>query len=261
MKVFSYLLFTFGANNKTKRQMETIEQPKPKPSFGNSFSQGWVTMQKYFLILFLVTLVLFIIMGPPQSIRWNINPSHGHHPWDWWHFPGYGLIALGMVAVLMILIGLAYSFLIVPIFKFGGRMMFVQAVRDIRPDFNLLVSGFRENYLGIVLANLLVVALVMLGTILLIIPGIIVACRLAFVSYLVMDKKLDPIQAVEESWRLTRGYGWTVFFMAIVSFFIFIAGICLLVVGIFPAAIWVSSSFAALYDSVQAEKSVAPVQA
>jgi len=26
----------------------------------------------------------------------------------------------------------------------------------------------------------------------------------AFVSYIVMDKKLDPIEAVELSWRLTR---------------------------------------------------------
>jgi len=118
----------------------------------------------------------------------------------------------------------------------------------------MLVNGFRQNYLGIVLANLLTAALIMLGIIALIIPGIIIACRLAFVGYLVVDKKLDPILAVEESWRMTRGHGWTIFFMAIVSFFIFIAGICLLIVGIFPAAIWVSSSFASLYEAVSTER-------
>jgi uncharacterized membrane protein len=130
--------------------------------------------------------------------------------------------------------------------------MFLQAVREIRPDFNLLVRGFRQNYLGIVLANLLTVALVMLGFIMLIIPGIIIACRLSFVGFLVMDKGLDPITAVEESWRMTRGYGWTIFGMAILSFFIIIAGLCLIVVGVFPAAAWVGSSFATLYNDVLA---------
>jgi uncharacterized membrane protein len=124
-------------------------------------------------------------------------------------------------------------------------------VRDIRPDFNKLVSGFRENYLGIVLANLLVTALVMLGFILLVIPGIIIGCRLAFTGYLVMDKNLDPIQAVEESWRMTRGHGWTIFFMAFLSIFIFIGGLCVIFVGVFPALIWINASFASLYDSVQ----------
>jgi uncharacterized membrane protein len=114
--------------------------------------------------------------------------------------------------------------------------------------------GFRENYLSIVLANLLTAALIMLGFVALIVPGIIIGCRLAFVGYLVMDKKLDPILAVEESWKMTKGHGWTIFFMAIVSFFIFIAGLCLAFVGLIPAAMWVSSSFAGLYQAVLVEK-------
>jgi len=232
--------------------METIRQEKRTPSFGNSFNQGWDVMKKYFLILFLVVLVMGFIMGPTQAFRWNLDPSHHGH-WDW-NFPDIGMIALGMFTIIFGLFALAYAFLIIPVFKYGAKMMFLQAVRDERPDFNMLIKGFRENYLGIVLANLLATALVMLGFIALIIPGIIVACRLAFVGYLVMDKKLDPILAVEESWKTTRGHGWTIFLMALVSFFIYIAGFCLLFVGIFPASIWVSSSFASLYEAVMVEK-------
>ncbi len=84
-------------------------------------------------------------------------------------------------------------------------MIFVQAVRRIKPDFEYLIKGFIENYLNIILANLLVFALVVLGLFALIIPGIIIACRLAFVPYIIMDKKLDPIEAVELSWKLTKG--------------------------------------------------------
>ena len=47
----------------------------------------------------------------------------------------------------------------------------------------------------------LVVALVAVGFIMLIIPGIIVLCRLIFVSYLVMDKNMEAMKAVEKSWR------------------------------------------------------------
>ena len=111
-----------------------------------------------------------------------------------------------------------------------------------------------ENYLHIVLANLLVFALIILGMFALIVPGIIIACRLAFVSYIVMDKKLDPIEAVELSWKLTKGHGWQIFFMGFVSFFIMIFGLILMIVGIFPAIMWVCSSFAALYESVLREK-------
>lgn len=118
-----------------------------------------------------------------------------------------------------------------------------------------------ENYLHIVLANLLVVALVVLGFFALLVPGIIIACRLSFVSYIVMDKKLDPIEAVELSWKLTKGHGWQIFFMGLTSFFIIIFGLILLIVGIFPALMWIGSSFATLYESVIREKEPVPAVA
>jgi uncharacterized membrane protein len=88
----------------------------------------------------------------------------------------------------------------------------------------------------------------------LIIPGIIIGCRLVFVSYIVMDKKLDPIEAVELSWKLTRGHGWRIFAMGITSFFIFILGLLMLIIGVLPAIMWISSSFATLYQSILIEK-------
>jgi len=133
-------------------------------------------------------------------------------------------------------------------------MIFVQAVRKIKPDFELLIRGFWENYLHIILANLMVFALVVLGLFALIVPGIIIGCRLAFTAYIVMDKKLDPIEAVELSWKLTKGHGWTIFLMGFVSFFILMGGLILMLVGILPALIWVKSSFASLYQSVLLEK-------
>ncbi len=162
--------------------------------------------------------------------------------------------ALGLAAAFLGMIGLLYYFLLVPVFKYGGKMMFVQSVRQLSPDFDMLINGFRKNYLNIVLANLLVTALVGIGIVCLFIPGIIIACRLAFTPYLVMDKGLDPIKAAEESWRLTRGHGWTIFFMGFISFFIYIAGFICFFIGVLVADMWVKSSYATLYQSVLIEK-------
>lgn len=123
-------------------------------------------------------------------------------------------------------------------------------MRDEDVDLKILFEGFKTKYLNIVLANLIVVALVIIGFVMLIIPGIIIACRLAFVPYLVMDKDLEPMRAVEKSWQMTKGHGWTIFFMAILSFFIAIAGLIVFIFGIFVSIMWIHAAFASLYQSV-----------
>jgi hypothetical protein len=241
--------------------METSNEYKLVPGFGNSFSAGWRVMTDNFLRLFLVVLILAIVTTPMKmfdfkfdmsdlhNIPWNIGHHFGH---NWSYLPAWS--AVGIFAAFFGMIAMLYSFLVKPVFEYGGSMIFVQAVRKIKPDFEYLIKGFMENYLHIILANLLVIALVVLGFFALIIPGFIIACRLAFVSYIIMDKKLDPIEAVELSWKLTKGHGWQIFFMGFVSIFIVIFGLCLLIVGIFPAMMWICSSFAALYESVLKEK-------
>jgi hypothetical protein len=245
--------------------METSNEYKLVPGFGNSFSTGWRVMMDNFLRLFLVILILAIVSSPLKMFNFHFDFSDLHNlPWNLGHnigynighnmsyFPAIGIF--GIFAAFFGLLAMLYSFLVKPVFEYGGNMIFVQAVRKTKPDFEYLIKGFMENYLHIILANLLVFALVVLGLFALIVPGIIIGCRLAFVSYIIMDKKLDPIEAVELSWKLTRGHGWQIFFMGFVSIFIVIFGLCILIVGIFPALIWICSSFAALYESVLREK-------
>jgi hypothetical protein len=244
--------------------METNNEYRLVPGFGNSFSTGWRVMMDNFLRLFLLIIVLAIVTAPLKMMNFNFDLSDFHR--GFWNHGDEGLKNLltigtfGIFAAFFGLLAMLYAFLIAPVFEFGGDMIFVQAVRKIKPDFEYLIKGFMENYLHIILANLLVFALVVLGLFALIIPGIIIGCRLAFVSYIVMDKKLDPIEAVEMSWRMTRGHGWKIFFMGFVSIFIVFFGLCMLIVGIFPALMWISSSFAALYESVLRKTEIAVEQ-
>ncbi len=238
--------------------METTNEYTFKPGVRSSFGTGWNVMMDNFLRLFLVIIVLAVVTAPFKVFNWNMDASDFHGgPWNWdgdWEHNLLNIGALGVFAAFFGFLAVLYMFLVAPVFKFGGDMIFVQAVRKIKPDFEYLIKGFMENYLHIVLANLLVAALVILGLFALIIPGIIIGCRLVFVSFIVMDKKLDAIEAVELSWKLTRGHGWKIFLMGLASFFIIIFGLILLIVGIFPAVIWIGSSFATLYESVLREK-------
>jgi hypothetical protein len=245
--------------------METSTEYKNEyklvPDFGYCLGTGWRVMMDNFLRLFLVIIILSIVTAPFKMFNFHFNLSDFHRgPWNWGpNMAGnlrhaFTLGSFGLFAAFFGLLAMLYAFLVAPIFQYGGSMIFVQAVRKIKPDFEYLIKGFMENYLSIVLANLLVFALVVLGLFALIIPGIIIGCRLVFVSYIIMDKKLDPIEAVELSWKLTRGHGWQIFLMGFVSIFIVIFGLLMLIVGIFPAIMWVCSSFASMYESVLREK-------
>jgi len=217
--------------------METLTYHDLVPSAGGSFSFAWRKMfEKAFLALLLAVIIVGLLNGPGAGLNWKMDGHHGFGP----------LLFLFPV----ILFGLAYAFLFMPIIKYGEQYLFLKAMRDEEAEIKTLFDGFKTQYLNIILANLIVAALVMIGIVMLIIPGIIIACRLAFVSYLVMDKNMEAMKAVEKSWQMTKGHGWTIFGMAIISFFICVGGLIVFFVGIIISIMWVHASFAALYLSV-----------
>lgn len=215
--------------------MENITLLIP-PSIEGSLKFGWEKLKQNFLPLLLVVFVIAVVNSPVDSIRNSTKDME-----------------MTSDKVLLQIVSAAYWLLLLPIFEYSADMMFVQAIRSQKLDFKDMLAGFR-NYLNVVLAHLLTAALIGLALIALIIPGIIVACRLAFVSYLVMDKGLDPIAAVETSWKMTDGHSWKIFGLAMTSILIFFIGLVCFIVGIFPALIWIKASFASLYESVLMEK-------
>jgi len=144
--------------------------------------------------------------------------------------------------------------MILPILKYGADFMFLKSIRNQSYKISEMFQGFRKNYLNIILATLLTVAIIGLGIVFFIVPGIIFACRLAFVPYLVLDKDLEPVAAVEKSWAMTRGYGWKIFWMAMLAIPIVIGGLLCLIIGILFAIVWIGSAFAAMYHAVDLEE-------
>ncbi len=213
--------------------METKFNRTLRAKAGSVLSYGWSVLWDKFITLFLILLVIWVA-SIPFSVMKSSEPD------------SFGTAVMGAFSIL-------YMIFILAPFKVSANFMYLKAIRGARLDVKELFDVFNV-YLNVVLAGLLQFAIIGIGFAFLIVPGIIFACRLKFVPYLVMDKQLDPVKAVEESWRLTRGHGWRIFWLFIVSFFLIIAGFIMLIFGSVIAFMWINTAFAGLYQAVLMEK-------
>lgn len=100
------------------------------------------------------------------------------------------------------LVNFVVNLLIGPMIAF----MLLQAVRGVKESVGSAFSYALKNLLRFFVANLLVVLAVIAGLILLIIPGLYIGLRLSLTSYVLVDRpELSGMDAVKESWKLTRG--------------------------------------------------------
>lgn len=216
--------------------MEKVYEGRiPEATISGSYGYAWQQLWQYFLYFFLITLIVALFESPISIVRdseMDITP----------------------VAVVLQIFAAAYYFLLFPVINYGGDLLYLHGIRNEKMEIEVLFQGFKENYLNIILAHLLKFAIIGIGFVFLIIPGIIFACRLAFVSFLVMDKNMEPIAAVEKSWEMTRGHGWKIFGMALLAIPIFIGGIICFLVGAFVSIMWIGAAFTALYHAIDLEE-------
>jgi len=214
--------------------METIDSNNPFISntlAGDNYSKGWNMAFATFIELIVVTLVVSVIQMPTSMFQIKTDN------FDWFMVP-------------IAMLGLAYGVFIAGPIKMSTSWVFLKGVRREKIEIKDMFSVFERNYWNAVLAGLIRAIIIVLGFLMLIVPGIIFACRLAFVNYLIIDEKMEALDALKASWAMTKGHGWTIFGMALLAFLIIIAGLLVLFFGVFISAMWISASFAVLYHSV-----------
>ena len=162
---------------------------------------------------------------------------------------GMGDWAQGAAGAFLTVVGIAYGILIVGPVDYGVSFSYLKASRADKLEIKNTFEAF-QNYWNAVLASLLVFVIVGIGLILLIVPGIIFACKLAFTPYLVVDQKMEVIEAVKTSWSMTKGHAWKVFLIGLLAIPICIAGLICLGVGIILSFMWIRAAFASLYHAV-----------
>lgn len=196
------------------------------PGVVSSYKNAWRQLWKNILELFLILIISWVIGLPAGAGR----------------FGGAGAVLLGILA-------LPYGILIVGPIGQGVAFAYLKAARGDELQVKDIFEVF-HNYWNAVLASLLVGAIVSVGFALLIVPGIVFACKLAFTPHLVVDRKMAVIAAVKESWRMTGGHAWKVFLIGLLAIPICIAGVICFGVGIIVAIMWVGLALASLYHAV-----------
>ena len=206
----------------------------PEASVSGAFGHSWETLKKHIPELLLV-MFLYMLLSLPVGLGRFIFPGP--------HFSDLTTGFFNLVWGLAVMMPVSY----------GCKWLWLKAVRG--EPFQVTDMFFAYQQFGnILLANILVTLIIGAGIIMLIVPGIIFACKLAFVPYLVMDRKMDAVEAIKKSWNMTKGYAGTIFWMGIVSFFVAIGGLICFVVGLLPASIWISLAFAAIYFAVEVKE-------
>ncbi|RXQ91580.1 hypothetical protein EO244_12615 [Ancylomarina salipaludis] len=207
---------------------------KVYPTASACFETAFFLMKKHFWMLILIIFVGAAIESPMWFVQQGKMNSGGIQ--ITFHF--YELIQT------------VYYLAIASIYSYGVVYVFIKVVRKQDFVFEETLLGFK-NYTRAILSRILVVLIVGLGIILLIVPGVFLACRLIFVPYLIMDKKHGVVESLKLSYYMTRGYFWTIFGMGILSFIFIILGLVFLGVGILVALVWINTAFAVFYNAAE----------
>jgi len=212
-----------------------------QPDAGTAYNIGWKVMKNYFVELLVIVIIYSLLSGPVSVIK--IEDSSFH----WYMIP-------------LVLFGMLYGLFVAGPIQYGTAGAFLKAVRGQRVQIGDMFRAFQGNYFNVVVANLVVMVIIGLGIVMLIVPGIIFACRLAFVPYLVMDRNMDVMEALRVSWDMTRGYGWQIFFIGLLAFFVVIAGLLAFFVGVFVSMIVIHAAFASMYHAVEMKDGIPVTQ-
>lgn len=124
-------------------------------------------------------------------------------------------IAIGSLIYLLLICLAGYTY-IGELILYGpltlGYVIYIACNIDTgRNDFNLLFKGF-ERFVDTLVAGLLYSVAVSVGMVLLIVPGIILACGFSMTFFLMLDdRNLSGIDALQKSWNMMKGYKWEYF--------------------------------------------------
>lgn len=222
-------------------------RPYPPEVFA-SYGNGWRQLWRHFLPLFLIGLIIFAIsiaISLPQNIA---SVTTGNE------------MVISAFAVIWTIVTIAFSIFISGPLGYGQYYAYLKAARADNAEVGDLFAAFRENYWSAVGAGLLVGIIVTVGLFFLVVPGIYFACKLAFVPYLVVDKRMSVGKAFGESWRMaSHGRAWKVFLLGLLGIPIMIVGFIVLIVGVIISTMWIYAALASLYHAIDAERN-SPVE-
>lgn len=143
----------------------------------------------------------------------------------------------GGVPILVTLVTLVLGLLnnVVSVFlSLGVTQITLNLVSGKEANVGLLFSGL-PKLLRAIGASILYTLMVMVGLILLVVPGIFLAIRFAYFMHAIVDRDKGVIDSLSYSWSLTTNNWGNIFLLGLLSFGLAIAGLLALCVGVLVA--------------------------
>jgi uncharacterized membrane protein len=182
---------------------------KQKFNFRTAIHFGWYTTWKNFLALAAVLLFMTFVNVATES---STKQASLHSLWMYIFITVVSIVIDSTLNMGLIRITLELHD--------NGRFQAADLFNCIRLIFKYLI--------GSILYSLLVI----IGLVLLVVPGIIWAIKYHFFFYLIVDKKLGPIEALEKSAQITNGAKLDLFFFFIILILINLLGALCLIIGL-----------------------------
>jgi uncharacterized membrane protein len=190
------------------------------------------------LVLFVAVLVANVVSGLGATFHWILILQNDPR------LAAIGLAVYGASS----LVGLAISIWM----QMGITRYAIKLARRQPAGFEDIFAG--DPFWSFLGAGILVGLGVFGGMLLCIVPGIILALGWFFNAQLVVDRRMGALDAISESWRLTKGHKGDLFLFALLSIGVVLLGELACCVGVLVAIPVVTTAIAYIYLKLTGEE-------
>jgi hypothetical protein len=100
------------------------------------------------------------------------------------------------------------TFIIYPISTGAQISLYAMIIRGVEIDLKKCFSGSRKHFFNLLIGSLIYIFFIVLGLLVFVVPGIIIAVRLSFYCFFIVLDDLKPVDALKKSARATKEYAW-----------------------------------------------------
>ncbi|MGE5689544.1 MAG: glycerophosphoryl diester phosphodiesterase membrane domain-containing protein [Pseudomonadota bacterium] len=170
-------------------------------TFSAVLSRSWELYRRFFAQLVLTAIPVFVVLGLLDAIVSSLGDDDSALALVFW-----GIVSLGVA--------------IIGYFWLQGALVEVVAdIRDGRADFSVgeIYERVRPRLAALIAAGLVVGLGILVGLILLIIPGLFLLTRWSLIAPAIVLERRSAGESMSRSWELVKGHSWTMFGIIVVT--------------------------------------------
>ena len=141
----------------------------------------------------------------------------------------------------------------------GMLKIYFELYEGKKAEISTLFTSY-EPYLDYLLCSILLMLIILGGFLLLIVPGIIWALKYQFAIYLVIDRKMKPVEAIKLSGKITHGHKVNLFLFYWVLVGVSLLGFFCCCIGLIPAMIIIAFAHIHVYRVLLSDYEKGPTQ-